>query len=471
MRVVLQVLIDQVSKQQSTIEEVVSRVTSLEGVSKKQQMLLKHFTSKVYKQKEDAFDGSDIKSILQAQKSSKKKSKKVVVGGAEKLKSSKKKMAAVTSEKLHKKKKPAKKEKATKDSPRKKKRDKLLLKAKVSSPSSSKPVLVKGEVEPPTTTPAKTPRTRNTKTPTTPGTKAPTTPGEKAPTTPGATPTIPTCIKAPTATPVRAHCNALPSSEINRSNLISVEEVLFKYQKYVLSGKIRVIARKLSREAVIGLSVMKRCTPRGLSHYPALPTDSLYSIKQILLKTFPQFWDKPVEFESEWLKCVECIERVCSDLRRIDSGFRRNPVDKSMKPIPLDLLTSGVAPAVISVVGIRKPLPSYEIDKSELVSVQKFMSLNSAAISQGEFNLGQLTCKLATECILGRKLMIKCTPYGRSTYPGFPVAEFNLLKQLVLDCNPPLWNMMEEFERRWDKVCRRSLVKLCSNMRSAIKLS
>ena len=460
-------LIDQVSKQQSTTEEVVSRVTSLEGVSKKQQMLLKHFTSKVYKAKEetgDTFNGSDIKSILRAQKSS-KKSKRTVVGGAEKLVSSKssKKMAA---EKVHKKKKP-KKEKVAKESPRKRKKDKQ---ARISSPPSSNLVVVKDETtvdKPSTITPVKTSKTSGTKKP-----KTPTTPGEKPsganaqpPITPGAIPhTTPGKHKAPTATPVRAHANALPSYEIDRTNLISVDEVLHKYQKSVFAGKMRVLAHKLAKEAVIGASVMKRCTPRGVSHYPALPTDSMYSIKQILLTTFTQYWDKPAAFESEWLKCVEAIERVCCDLRKIDSGFRRNPAPP-MKPIPPDLVASGVAPAVSSVVGIRKPLPSSEIDKSELVSVQKFMSLNSTAISQGKFNLSQLTCKLATECILGRKLMAKCTPYGHSIYPGFPVAEFNLLKQLVLDCNPSLWNMMDEFERKWNKVCRRSLVKLCSNLR------
>lgn len=126
----------------------------------------------------------------------------------------------------------------------------------------------------------------------------------------------------------------------------------------------------------------------------------------------------------------------------------------------------GKGPKVRAISGVKTPLPSFEIAKSELFSVDEFMAHHSAAISDQKFTLGSLAVKLASDVIFGKKVLMKCSPSGcRGGLYGLPVAEFNRLKQLVLDCCPSLWDNMPEFERQWKVVCRTQLSYRCANLR------
>jgi hypothetical protein len=287
-------------------------------------------------------------------------------------------------------------------------------------------------------------------------------------------------VKAPLASPVRPSSKALSSSEIDRSSLASIDSVLSKYQDLIDKERVAVLARKLATEAVIGEAVMKRCTPRGRSYYPALPVDSLYTIKQVLLNNFPQFWDKPDEFKLVWAKAIRDIERTCSSLRMgsqpksqnlrtsappaedVAVSHTEDPIEPSTHPF----LTGAHGPAVVPILNSKSPLPSSEIPKSKLTSVEKFLTLHVIPVKEGKYEVTQLLHKLAFEVVFGEEVLKRCTLFGgRPGLHGLPTAEFNMLKQLLLNCLPSFWDRMDEFEHVWKRSCLDRLSRMCSKLR------
>lgn len=142
-------------------------------------------------------------------------------------------------------------------------------------------------------------------------------------------------IIGPIATPIKPTLNELPASVIDQSSLISIEEVLRKYGSLITIENPVCLTRKLAREAVIGEEVLKQCSPRGQSCYPALPTDALYTIKQTLLNVFPVYWTKPEKFEIIWKKCMHTIGQECCKYRANEKELMdHEDVNQSM-PSPL----------------------------------------------------------------------------------------------------------------------------------------
>lgn len=122
--------------------------------------------------------------------------------------------------------------------------------------------------------------------------------------------------KAPLALPILAIKNGtkvLPSSEIDQSSLLSVNQVLKMFE----SKSIACMAGKLAAMAVFGSEVLKKCTPQGSCHLPALPRDELYHIKQVVLHNTPSIWNDPTAFERIWIcDCMKHIATECSSARR-----------------------------------------------------------------------------------------------------------------------------------------------------------
>ena len=114
---------------------------------------------------------------------------------------------------------------------------------------------------------------------------------------------------------------------------------------------------------------------------------------------------------------------------------------------------------------VLNPLSSSEIPKSELMSVGTFLSAHAKDIEKGKYNPSILTRRLAVEVMFGRKVLMKCTPFGKTTLPGLPVAELNLLKQTVFDCSPAYWESVESFEREWSRIYLKMLGSVCSKLR------
>ena len=79
--------------------------------------------------------------------------------------------------------------------------------------------------------------------------------------------------------------SALPSSEIQKAALRSVQDVLSQHKALARNPqKARTLAVKLAKDAIFDVHVMKLCTPRGSRELPALPVVELAFLKKILLQ-------------------------------------------------------------------------------------------------------------------------------------------------------------------------------------------
>ena len=91
---------------------------------------------------------------------------------------------------------------------------------------------------------------------------------------------------------IKYHRNAeraLPSTEINKQALRSIQEVLEENISSRTESCAGTLCQRLAREAVFGEDVMKRCTPYGTQEYPGLPRAELYELKMIMFNQFPRF--------------------------------------------------------------------------------------------------------------------------------------------------------------------------------------
>ena len=112
---------------------------------------------------------------------------------------------------------------------------------------------------------------------------------------------------------------SLPSSEIDKMKLATVNEVLFKNSKLIRMDaklvEIRKLCLLLAKEALFGDDILARCTPCGTGFYPALPYTELYELKKVLLAQFPQFWDRLEDYEVVWRWCVRTLFQECKKAR------------------------------------------------------------------------------------------------------------------------------------------------------------
>ncbi len=109
--------------------------------------------------------------------------------------------------------------------------------------------------------------------------------------------------------------DVLPSSEIPKSKLRSVRDVLTVNNHLRNESSASTLCQRLAKEAIFGKEVMKKCTPSGTRDFPALPQEELFELKTIMFRQFPKFHHTPVSFEGIWKKCVVAIEQACKRLR------------------------------------------------------------------------------------------------------------------------------------------------------------
>ena len=116
--------------------------------------------------------------------------------------------------------------------------------------------------------------------------------------------TTPTASSPPIASPIvlSQKATSLSSSEIDKSYLLPIEDVVKKYR----SKSPHILAVKLAFEAIFGQVVLAKCSPmgKGKTSRPALPTEELNQIKQIVLNSYPGYWGYPHEFEKLWKKKI-----------------------------------------------------------------------------------------------------------------------------------------------------------------------
>ena len=281
------------------------------------------------------------------------------------------------------------------------------------------------------------------------------------------------------------NADEITSSETDRSSLLSIDSVLRKYQHYIREGRVCALARRLAEEAVIGKEVLKKCRLNG--YFCRLPVDSLNTIKQTLLSVFPQYCDYPDKFTDLWVLCKRRILCLCSRLRYLDRKAQEmeldssldqpSSLDQSLPPPVLSPLTclaksqsSISSPTVVPVRNVRNPLPSSEVDRRGLMSVEEFLSLHSTKIKEGKYTMSHLFRKLACFCFFGKEVLIKCTPTGYGQNTGLPVVELNQLKQTLMDCFPRYWDHPDLFEAEWSSMWRITLYGLSAKLKQGFIL-
>ena len=144
-------------------------------------------------------------------------------------------------------------------------------------------------------------------------------------------PTTPQCLFPATCTEYPAEPNhleplglnhiyfnqPLPSDQVSKHTLVSVEECLKGCKELRSVEKASTLAQKLAKEAIFGVDVMMKCTPGGTKEFPALPKGEMLILKNEVYKVLPQFWHSPADFEKLWKsKCWPAVEQACRRLRR-----------------------------------------------------------------------------------------------------------------------------------------------------------
>ena len=153
-------------------------------------------------------------------------------------------------------------------------------------------------------------------------------------------------VQPPTALPVEGvnESNCLESTEINKSQLHSVDQVLGRRKATTSNvGKLAIV---LARECVFGVSVMKRCTPLGAEKLPGLTVHELQWLKQLILECFPEFWGNVQEYEKIWKNVSlhwNIIVVACDESNPYCSSYQHSPVVSSI----VYTLPSGLFPSPV----------------------------------------------------------------------------------------------------------------------------
>ena len=109
---------------------------------------------------------------------------------------------------------------------------------------------------------------------------------------------------------------SLPSSSIDKTQLKSPQDVLNENSHLASQvGKMTTLAVVLAREAFFGDQVMGQCTAKGHGDRPALPHQELMELKDVIKGAYPQYWNSPHAFESQWNKCTDQISQACKRAR------------------------------------------------------------------------------------------------------------------------------------------------------------
>lgn len=118
--------------------------------------------------------------------------------------------------------------------------------------------------------------------------------------------------------PCIIHNKPLPSTQILKHSLKSVDDVLNANADLKGEEKAGTLCQKLAKEAIFGTGIMRRCTPAGSKDFLLLPKTALYYLKTVMFKQLPQFWRNPTELDRKiWKnKCWVAIEQACKYLHQ-----------------------------------------------------------------------------------------------------------------------------------------------------------
>ena len=104
-----------------------------------------------------------------------------------------------------------------------------------------------------------------------------------------------------------------PMPLINKSRLLTPDEVVGRHPKLVKVSNIPRLSVKLAKDSFFGTEVMAVCTVRGLGNFHGLPETEL---KQYLMSLcVPRLLTSRIEFEQTWKNCIESIGQACKAAR------------------------------------------------------------------------------------------------------------------------------------------------------------
>ena len=107
------------------------------------------------------------------------------------------------------------------------------------------------------------------------------------------------------------------SPPIDYKTLITPEEVIEKYPKFINKSKISMLAVRLAKEAFFGKEYMSYCTYKGVGKHPALADKEVQRLKSFLRQlSIPRIVTSSIEFEAVYKTCVESIGQACKSLRK-----------------------------------------------------------------------------------------------------------------------------------------------------------
>lgn len=106
-----------------------------------------------------------------------------------------------------------------------------------------------------------------------------------------------------------------PSPSVDKtSGLLTVNEVLSKFPSLVRKKRIINLCGKIAQCSVIGKDILLKCTVNGKT-LPPIPVKYLDTLKQTLLDIFPEYKTKQDDFEIIWKGCLRAIGKICTKLR------------------------------------------------------------------------------------------------------------------------------------------------------------
>lgn len=126
------------------------------------------------------------------------------------------------------------------------------------------------------------------------------------------------------------------------------------------------------------------------------------------------------------------------------------PTQPASKPFPI--------------VRVNNPLPSSAISKDKLHSIAQVMQMFPKL--KGEGKAPTLAVKLARKSLFGDDVLAQCSPGGGRGLPGLPVAELNVLKELLFKNFSQYWNNPLEFESRVWTPSFNAIGQACKRLRN-----
>jgi len=103
---------------------------------------------------------------------------------------------------------------------------------------------------------------------------------------------------------------------IDRTKLLSPQDVVEKYPQFLFRFKLPTLAVKLCKESFFGKAIMSLHTVQGTSQFHALPETTLKELKLFMIELcVPRITPTCLKFEVVWKSCIKSVGQTCKAMR------------------------------------------------------------------------------------------------------------------------------------------------------------